>query len=173
MPNYPRRVGPKQVAHSRFATSVDQTGRGEGLAFNFEKMTRTPNTLNAHRVICLAGKRDVQDGVVEALFKAYFTDGRYLSNRATLEVVAVAGGLVRAGVNDLLAAEQGERQVSADELYVQWLGITGVPFFVFNGTFTLSGAQSPKTFRAAIERSIPAGTGEACEVDAATGERRC
>ena len=63
---------------------VAAAGRGEGIAFNFDRMARTPNTLDAHRVIWLAGERGVQDAVVEALFLAYFTDGRDLSDRATL-----------------------------------------------------------------------------------------
>jgi len=57
---------------------------GEGLTFNFDRQTRTPNTLDAHRVIWLASERRVQDVAAELLFKAYFTDGRDLSDRATL-----------------------------------------------------------------------------------------
>jgi predicted DsbA family dithiol-disulfide isomerase len=150
-----------------------RAGRGEGLAFNFDKMTRTPNTFDAHRIVWLAGERGVQDTVVETLFRACFTDGRNLSDRAALAAVAAEGGLDRAEVDDLLASGRGGDEVMADLAKATRLGISGVPFFVFNGTFTLSGAQAPETFRAAIERPIPAGSGEACEVDAATGKRVC
>ena len=82
---------------------VAAAGRGEGIAFDFDRMARTPNTLDAHRIIWLAGERGVQDTVVEALFLAYFTDGRDLSDRATLAEIAAGAGLDRAEVDELLA----------------------------------------------------------------------
>lgn len=153
-----------------------QVGRafaGEGLAFNSERMARTPNTFDAHRVIWLAGEKGAQDTVVEALFKAYFTDGRDLSDRATLAAVAVEGGLDAKEVDELLAGDRGSADVRQWEQKGQRLGISGVPFFVVNGRVALSGAQPPEMFRAAIERASEAGAGEACGFDPATGERRC
>src|SRR4051812_20173414 len=91
-----------------------QVGRafaGEGIVFNSEKMARTPNTFDAHRVIWLAGQQGVQDGVVEALFKAYFTDGRDLSDRAALAAVAAEGGLDAKEVDELLAGGRGAAEV--------------------------------------------------------------
>src|SRR3954449_2225478 len=82
---------------------VAAAGRGEGIAFNFDRMARTPNTLDAHQVIWLAGERGVQDAAAEALFLAYFTDGRDLSDRATLAEVAAEAGLDRAEVDEMLA----------------------------------------------------------------------
>ena len=153
-----------------------QVGRafaGEGLAFHPEKMTRTPNTFDAHRVIWLAGERCVQDAVVEALFRAYFTDGRDLSDRATLAAVAVEGGLDANEVGALLAGDRGAAEVRQREQKGQRLGISGVPFFVINGEVALSGAQPPETFRAAVERATEAGAGEACTFDPADGGRKC
>ena len=152
---------------------VGRAGAGEGIAFNFDRMTHTPNTFDAHRVIWLAGERGVQDGVVESLFWAYFTDGRDLADRATLASVAVEGGLDAGEVSELLAGDRGAAEIRQWMQKGQPLGISGVPFFVINGEAALSGAQAPKTFRTAIERSIPAGTGEASEVDATMGKRRC
>src|SRR3954452_24949265 len=86
---------------------VVAAGQGDAIAFNFDKMDRTPNTLDAHRVIWLAGERGAQDAVVEALFLAYFTDGRNLSDRATLAGVAAGAGLDRAEVDELLAGDKG------------------------------------------------------------------
>jgi predicted DsbA family dithiol-disulfide isomerase len=153
-----------------------QVGRafaGEGLAFNAEKMTRTPNTFDAHRLIWLAGERGVQDAVVEALFRAYFTDGHDLSDRATLAAVAVEGGLDRAEVDELLAGERGAAEVREREMIGRRLGISGVPFFVINDAVALSGAQPPEVFRAAFEQAAAAAEGEACEFDPATGKRGC
>jgi predicted DsbA family dithiol-disulfide isomerase len=153
---------------------VAAAGRGEGLAFNFDKQSRTPNTLDAHRLIWLAGERGVQDAVVEALFMAYFTDGRDLSDRATLATVAAGAGLNRSEVDELLAGDTGLDAVRAGEEQARHLGVSGVPFFVVNGKIALSGAQPPELFRQAFEQAGEAVvTGEACEVDPATGKRRC
>ena len=123
--------------------NIVRAGAGEGLTFNFDKMARTPNTFDAHRIIWLAGEKGVQDAVVEALFQAYFTDGRDLSDRATLAAVAVAGGLDSKEVNELLAGDRGAAEVRRWEQKGQQLGISGVPFFVINGEVALSGAQPP------------------------------
>ena len=153
-----------------------QVGRafaGEGLAFNSERMARTPNTFDAHRVIWLAGEKGVQDAVVEALFKAFFTDGRDLSDRATLAALAVEGGLEAKEVDGLLAGDRGSEEVRRWEQKGQSLGISGVPFFVINGKVAISGAQPPKMFRAAIEQETVAESGDTCGLDSATGERNC
>jgi predicted DsbA family dithiol-disulfide isomerase len=153
---------------------VAAAGRGEGIAFNFDKMARTPNTLDSHRVIWLAGERGVQDAVVEALFLAYFTDGNDLSDRATLAEIAAGAGLARAEVNELLEGDKGLDIVQAGEDRARRLGVSGVPFFVVNGKVALSGAQPPEMFRQAFEQAGEAvGSGEACEVDSATGKRGC
>ena len=137
-------------------------------------MARTPNTLDAHRLIWLAGERGVQDAVVEALFLAYFTDGRDLSDRATLAEVAAGAGLDRAEVDDLLAGDGGLDVVRAGEEQARRLGVSGVPFFVVNGRVALSGAQPPELFLQAFEQAGEAVVaGEACEVDPATGKREC
>ena len=153
-----------------------QVGRAfasEDLGFNPEKMARTPNTFDAHRILWLAGEKGVQDAVMEALFKAYFTDGRDLSDRATLAAVAVEGGLDSKEVNELLAGDRGVAEVREWEQKGQRLGISGVPFFVINGKVALSGAQPPEMFRAAIEQVTATGAGDTCEVDPATGDRKC
>jgi predicted DsbA family dithiol-disulfide isomerase len=152
---------------------ISRAFAGEGLAFNSEKMARTPNTFDAHRIIWLAGEKGVQDAVVEALFKAYFTDGRDLSDRTTLASVAVEGGIDAMEVSELLAGDRGAEEVREWEQKGQRLGISGVPFFVINGEVALSGAQPPEQFRVAIEQATASGTGDACAFDPATGKREC
>jgi predicted DsbA family dithiol-disulfide isomerase len=153
---------------------VAAAGQGEGIAFHFERQSRTPNTLDAHRIIWLAGEQGVQDAVVEALFLAYFTDGRDLSDRATLAETAAGAGLDRAAVVGLLAEDAGLDVVRADEERAHRLGVSGVPFFVVNGWVALSGAQPPELFRQAFEQAGEAAVaGEACEVDPLTGRREC
>lgn len=153
---------------------VAAAGRGEGIAFEFDRMARTPNTLDAHRIIGLAGERGVQDAVVEALFLAYFTEGRDLSDRETLVEIAAAAGLDRAEVDGLLAGDGGLDAVRAGEDWARRLGVSGVPFFVVNGRIALSGAQPPEVLRQAFEQAgDPARAGEACEVDPEIGRREC
>jgi predicted DsbA family dithiol-disulfide isomerase len=153
---------------------VSAAGRGEGIAFNFDRQARTPNTLDAHRVIWLAGERGVQDAVAEALFLAYFTDGRDLSDRNTLAEVATGAGLNRSEVDELLVGDTGLDVVRAGEERARHLGVSGVPFFIVNGKVALSGAQPPELFRQAFEQAGEAVVaGESCEVDPATGKRKC
>jgi predicted DsbA family dithiol-disulfide isomerase len=153
-----------------------QVGRafaGEGLVFNPDGMARTPNTFDAHRIIWLARECGMQDAVVEVLFQAYFTDGRNLSDRATLTAVAVEGGLDAGEVNEFLAGDRGAAEVRRWEQQGQRLGISGVPFFVVNGAVALSGAQSPETFRAAIEQATAASGGDSCDLGPVNGKREC
>jgi predicted DsbA family dithiol-disulfide isomerase len=156
---------------------VAKAGRGEGLAFNYDKVERTPNTLDSHRVVWLAGERGMQDAVVEALFKAYFTEGRDLSDRATLAAVAVEAGLDAKEVDDLLSGDAGRDAVLDGERKARELGVSGVPFVVMNDTVTLSGAQPPETFRMALEEAVVAATGDVtadvCGLDPATAKRTC
>lgn len=162
------------VRSQELDAQVAAAGCGEGLAFNFDRQTRTPNTLDAHRVIWLAGERGVQDAMAEALFQAYFTDGRDLCDRNTLAEVAAGGGLHRSEVDELLAGDKGLNVVRAGEEHARRLGVSGVPFFVVNGKVALSGAQPPELFRQAFDQAGEAVvTGAACEVDAATGKQKC
>ncbi len=151
---------------------VTEAGRGEGIEFNFDRMTRTPNTFDAHRVVWLAGELGAQDEVVEALFRAYFTDGRDLSDRATLAAVAVGAGLDAAAVDLLLAGDEGRDAVLAGERKARELGVSGVPFVVINDAVALPGAQASETFRRALEQATAAGPADACGLDAA-GKRPC
>src|SRR4051794_9180063 len=132
---------------------VAAAGRGEGIALDFDRMARTPNTLDAHRVIWVAGERGLQDAVADALFTAYFTDGRDLSDRTTLSAVAGEAGLDRAEVDEFLAGEAGLEAVRAGEQEARRLGVSGVPYFVINGKVALSGARPPELFRQAFEQA--------------------
>jgi predicted DsbA family dithiol-disulfide isomerase len=153
---------------------VAAAGQGEGIAFNFDKIARTPNTLDAHRVIWLAGERGVQDAVVETLFLAYFTEGRDLSDRAALAEVAAGTGLDRAEVVALLAGDKGLDVIRAAEGEGRRLGVSGVPFFVVNRKVAVSGAQSPEMFLQVFEQAAEeVVAGEVCEVDPVTGKRKC
>jgi predicted DsbA family dithiol-disulfide isomerase len=152
---------------------VAAAGQAEGLTFDFEKMSRTPNTRDAHRLIWLADQVGVQDAVAEALFRAYFTEGRDLSDRPTMVDVVTAAGLDRSPAERLLASDEGLNQILTAEAEARELGVRSVPCFIVNGTVGLSGARDPREFLAAFEQAEPA-TGPAegvCQIDADGGAK--
>ena len=157
-------------------SQVAEVGAREGLVFAFERMKRTPNTLDAHRLIRLAGREGIQDAVVEALFRAYFTEGRDVGDRQTLLDVVDGAGLGRGRAEAELDAEDGLAAIRAEEEQAHRLGVQGVPFFVVNGGVALSGAQEPGAFLEAFEQAsdVPeaAGEGGTCAVGPG-GEPSC
>jgi predicted DsbA family dithiol-disulfide isomerase len=129
-------------------------GEAEGIPFAFDRIGRTPNTLDAHRLIGLAEKQDVQDAVVEALFRAYFTEGRDISNRQALLDVVAEAGLDRHEAEAVLNSEDGLEPIKEADALARRFGLDGVPFFIVNGTLTLSGARQPDAFLEASERAV-------------------
>jgi predicted DsbA family dithiol-disulfide isomerase len=132
---------------------VVAVGVAEGIHFAFDRIERTPNTLDAHRLVGLAEKQGVQDAVVEALFRAYFTEGRDISNRQTLLDVVAKAGLDRHGAEAVLNGNGGLEAIKEAEALARRSGVDGVPFFVVNGTLTLSGAQQPEAFLAVFRQA--------------------
>lgn len=129
---------------------VVAVGKEEGIDFAFDRIERTPNTLDAHRLIWLAEVEGVQDDVVEALFRAYFTDGRDISNRQTLIDVVAEAGLDRSRAEAVLNGGEGMEAIQEAEGLSQRHRVDGVPFFVIDGKITLAGAQPPEAFLAAF-----------------------
>ena len=113
---------------------------GVGLQFHLEKLTRTPNTMKAHRLIWLAARNGVQAGVVEALFEGYFTQGADLGDDKVLADLAQRGGLARDAALALLAGDEGKREVLVGDQMARGCGIQGVPSFALQGHVLFSGA---------------------------------
>jgi predicted DsbA family dithiol-disulfide isomerase len=129
---------------------VAQEGAGEGIAFAFERMQRTPNTVAAHRLIDLAQRQGKGDAVVDALFRAYFEEAKDIGDAAVLQ--AIADG---AGVSGWPEGKD-EETVKQKEERVRDLGISGVPTFIFNKTSGLSGAYPPEMLAQAIREAASA-----------------
>ena len=119
---------------------ITETAATVGLEFHLEKLTRTPNTLNAHRLIRFAAQQGVQDGVVEALFKGYFCDGADLGDTELLAAIGGTGGLDPDAVWKMLASDEGKREVLANDQMARNAGIQGVPSFALQGHVLFSGA---------------------------------
>ena len=132
---------------------VIAVGQTEGIQFAFDKIERTPNTVDAHRLIWLADQHGCQDAVVEALFRAYFTEGRDISNRQTLIDVAAEAGLERQVAETMLNSDEGMDVIEEAGELSRRHQVTGVPFFMINNEITLSGAQEPGTFIEAFRQA--------------------
>jgi predicted DsbA family dithiol-disulfide isomerase len=133
---------------------VTEAGRGEGIRFALDKIERTPNTLDAHCLIWLADREGVQDAVVEALFRAYFTEGRDISRTPTLLDVVAGAGLDRSRAEAVLSGDEGLTAIRAAEEEARRAEVQGVPFFLINNTLGLSGARETSAFLDAFDRAV-------------------
>ncbi len=146
---------------------VTDAGRVEGILFAFDKIVRTPNTFDAHRLIGLAELEGVQDAVVEAVFRAYFTDGQDITDIPTLLNVVSDAGLDRSRAEGLLSGDDGVAAIRAAEEEAHRAGVRSVPFYVINSTLTLSGARQSSEFLAAFEQTTAVSDrkGSTCMID--------
>ena len=128
----------------RIHDAVTAVGASEGLDFHFERIRRTPNTLASHRLLRLAARYGRQDAMLEALFTAYFVRGRDIGDHAVLVEIAESVGVATAAA--FLAHGDGIEEAKAEDALARRQGINGVPCFIFNGRFLLSGAQEPESF---------------------------
>lgn len=126
-------------------------GAAEGIPFDFEKIRRTPNTRDAHRLLWLAQRLGKQDAVAEALFRAYFVEGLDVGNSNTLVTIARAADLDSRDIAAFLSGEEGRPEVQAEEDRFRALDIDGVPSFVANGQVIFSGAGDPRLLADAIQ----------------------
>jgi len=165
-------VSPEQAVSMH--RQVTQTAKDAGLQFNFDN-TVVANSFNAHRLIQLAKTKGLGNEAEEQLFHAYFTAGKNIDDPETLVQTGVAAGMEPNEIREMLSSPAFEEEVKQDEQRAQTIGIRGVPFFVFNNQYTVSGAQAPETFTAALDQSfeefkkenkiIISEAGDACAVD--------
>ncbi len=130
-----------------------EIGKDEGIAFAFDRITRSPNTLDAHRLIRWAHEMAKQTEMVERLFALYFTEGADIGSHEVLIKAAVEVGLDGALVTQLLATGADLDPVIAEINAAGKMGITGVPTFIFASRFAISGAHPAETIKKAIEQT--------------------
>ncbi|WP_149260650.1 DsbA family oxidoreductase [Actinomadura sp. K4S16] len=131
---------------------MEQRAAAAGLEYRLEGR-RAGNTLDAHRLVHLAGRRGVQGAVVEALFKAYFTDGRPVFDRDTLVDIVAEAGLDPAEAREVLASGEFASEVDAEQRAARDIGANGVPFFVIDRRYGVSGAQPTETFAQVLDQA--------------------
>jgi predicted DsbA family dithiol-disulfide isomerase len=131
-----------------------------GLPFRLDLIRRTPNTLDAHRLIWFAGRDEpgpaqaerVQDAVMEAVFVAYFTQGRDIGDREVLADCAAQGGLDREAVAEFLAGDVAAKEMLAADRAAREAGVNGVPSFFLDGYGLFSGAMPAETMAEAFRK---------------------
>jgi predicted DsbA family dithiol-disulfide isomerase len=132
--------------------NITETAARVGLAFRTDLMLRTPNTLDAHRLIWFAGREGFQDAVMEAVFKAYFIQGRDIGEIDVLADSAAEAGMDRAAVVDFLAGETAAAEMLAADKAAREAGVSGVPSFFLDGYGLYSGAQPAETMAEALRK---------------------
>lgn len=124
-----------------------------GIDFRFSDIPMRPNTLKAHMLMKWAQGQNKGDQAAEALFKAFFADLRDVGNTDVIIDIAEEIGLDPVIVSDLLAQNKDSDKIMAEIAYFRGLGVSGVPSFIYNGSFLIQGAQPAETHIKAIEKA--------------------
>jgi len=132
---------------------VARVGQQVGIPFAFDRIARQPNTVDAHRLVRLAGHELRQDAMVETLFQAYFLEGADLTSEPVLLDLAQRAGMDPQRAHACLHDEAMRTSVLDEDRMARELGVEGVPFFVFNRRLAVSGAQEPDVLLRAIDRA--------------------
>ncbi|RIJ58687.1 DsbA family oxidoreductase [Clavibacter phaseoli] len=159
-------AGHKGIPADRVATMLDDMTRlaaAEGLAYDYDALQHT-NTVLAHELLHLARVRGVQLEMVERLLKAYFTEGRHVGRVPDLVELAVEVGLDADEAREALETHRHLDDVRADQAQAMAYGIQGVPFFVIDERFGISGAQDPTVFASALGEALAARDGDTVRV---------
>ncbi len=134
--------GGGRVPLEQFFAAPRERGAAVDLTFNFEAIGKAPNTLLSHRLVYIAPEAN-RGALLDALYAAYFEFGRDVGDLDVLVDVAEAAGLDAAETRAQLAGDAGTAEVLADVEFARQVGISGVPFFIFNDRLAFSGAQPP------------------------------
>jgi predicted DsbA family dithiol-disulfide isomerase len=155
-------------------TQMAEYAKAEGLTFNFDSIV-VANSFDGHRLIHLATAHGLGGIAKERLFKAYYTEGADISNKEALKGLGTEIGLDPAAVTEMLESDAYAADVREDEQHAHDIGVTGVPFFVINQRYAVSGAQPADTFLKALNHAwteqeteataAPAQDGASCDID--------
>ncbi len=135
-------------------TALLQAGEAEGISFAFEKIARTPNTINAHRLIRWAHSLGVQDDIVEGLFRGYFVEGLDIGQLKVLAQIGDAAGMDGELVEELLSSDADIESVEQQDSMARKFGVQGVPSFFLGGKTLITGAEDAQTLALMIDRVV-------------------
>lgn len=131
---------------------VTQAAKQVGLEYNFDKAV-VANSMKAHNLLHFAKAQDRQNEAEEQVFAAYFTEGKNIDDTPTLMAIAEEMGLATEGLSAVLENEEYADDIHQDIYEAQQVGVSGVPFFVFNNKYTVSGAQETKVFAQVLQET--------------------
>jgi predicted DsbA family dithiol-disulfide isomerase len=154
-----RKFGGEDRARRLYA-SITEIGRVEGVQFRFDRIRRTPSSVDAHRLVRWAARFGRASETAEALFSAHFTDGLDIGDLEALVAIGHAVGLEAVAARRHLAGDEDVDVIHADNLRAHRLGINGVPCFVIAGQHAIAGAQEPEV----IERLLDVAAVEAADI---------
>jgi predicted DsbA family dithiol-disulfide isomerase len=131
-------------------------GRADGIEYRFDLIRLSPNTRAAHALSRIAAEAGCQDAVQESLFRAYFVEGQDIGDLDVLVGIAAAGGLDAAAVRERLQSRRDWPELAGIEREAGAAGVSGVPFFVFDRKYAVSGAQETAVFERILDHVVAA-----------------
>jgi predicted DsbA family dithiol-disulfide isomerase len=141
--------------------ALEAAGREVGITFNFDRIARTPNTLNSHRLIRWAHSLGLQDEIVEGLFRAYFVEGKDIGDMKVLAQIGDIVGMDGELVEELLNSDADVESVTQQDSMARKFGVQGVPSFLLGGRTLVMGAEDAETLASMIDRAISDSEGAA------------
>lgn len=147
------KFGGKQQAVEVYGR-IAEAAQNAGIEIDFAAIQRTPNTMNAHRLIHWAGLEGRQNALVAALFRAYFKDGRDIGDSDTLTDIAQSVGMDAKATARLLATDADRNDLIARDVDARKKGLTGVPAFLIAQQYLMSGAQPVETWQQVIDELL-------------------
>jgi predicted DsbA family dithiol-disulfide isomerase len=153
------KFGGKERAVQIYAR-IAEHAEAAGVNINFEGITRTPNTLDAHRLIHWAGIEGAQAAVVSSLMRAYFQEGRDIGDRDTLADIADTAGLDAAVIRKLLDSDADLAEIRERDVAAREMGVNAVPTFIVAGKHAVPGAQSTEVWLRVIDEIMAQDQGE-------------
>jgi len=148
-----KRKGISVEQAKEMGTYVTEVAQEVDLQYDFSK-TIVANTFNAHRFLHFSKNNNVQNEAKERLLKAYFIDGKNIDDTPTLIQLGTEIGLNAKEVKTMLDSEQYANEVKSDITEAREIGVKGVPFFVFDRKYAVSGAQDPSVFLQTLEKMV-------------------
>ena len=150
---YKIKFGNSNGSRDRF-NHITEEGKKAGLEFNFNKSKNLPNTFLAHRLLWFSRSKDMQDVMAEALFHAYFTEGRDIGSINELISISTESGLQKTEIEDFFKTDVGSDEILREELRAKEMNIFSVPTYIFNKKYLLVGGQEADTFMAYMKKVI-------------------
>lgn len=149
---------------------VEQVAQTEGLDFDFSSLPKAINTFTLHRILMIALKDGIQSGVKEAFMKAYFIDKQDLTQDNVLIEILEKYGWSAEKTLSIINSDIATDEVKEEMNYYKQIGVTGVPYFIFNQKYAVSGAQPAEVFMEILEKvskemEVEMVEGEVCDVD--------